>query len=302
MPAAYDLAPAVEEGFRTCGSTYNCLEVAAASLVAFVAWAGLSTFVLFSPQVNVRAAVAALSEEYRRVEDEQNALASFADRVGSVAASMPVAAQANTVGTAVARSQSGGGGMSEVRCAYEETVMSVDHYEDDYGEPLAEHLASEFGENVAGAVVTSDSVSPPLKQALIAGCREGRAQRDQYLEGLSREEHHLQEAGSQFEQSSQVCAELDGDRLRRRPFDDLYERIERLDDERETVRSTLEARQHHLHEGVRFGWERQNAESVYRYLYGDLDVTYPVLVDGTRLLTEMREVEHRLLTGLTAKT
>lgn len=302
MPAAYDLAPAVEEGFRTCGSTYGCLEVAAASMLALVAWAGLSTFVLFSPQLNIRAAVAALSEEYRRVEDEQSALAAFADRLGSVATSTQMAAQANAVGTAVTRTQGGGGGMNQVRRAYQETVMSVDHYEDDYGEPLAEHLAGEFGENVAGAVVTGDGVSPPLKQALVAGSEEGRAQRDQYLEALSREERHLQEAGSQFEQSAQVCAELDGNRLRRRPFDDLRERLERLDAERETVQSTLEDRQRHLQEGVRFGWERQDAESVYRYLYDDLDVTYPALADGTRLLTRMREVEHRLLTGLTAKT
>lgn len=301
MPSAYNLAPAVDEGFRTCGSTFGCFEVVVASLLAFVAWAGFTTFVLFSPQVNIRAAVAALSEEYRRVEDEQNALAGFASRIGGIAASTQMTAQANAVGTTVTKVQ-GGGGMSEVRRAYEETMMSVDHYEEDYDEPLGVHLASEFGENVAGAVVTSDSVSPPLKQALIAGSKEGQAQRDQYLKGLAREEKHLQEAGSQFDASATVCSEVDGNRLRRRPFDELRDRIERLDAERETVQSTLEARQQHLQEGVRFGWERQDSESVYRYLYEDLDVTYPVLVDGTRLLSRMREVEHRLLTGLTAKT
>ena len=303
MPAAYDLAPAVEEGLRTCGSAYGCLELGAAAVVAFVVWAGLSTFVLFSPQVNVRAAVAALKEEYVRVEDEQRALSAFADRIRHVATSNSMAAQTNTVGTTVAMVDgSNGGEMSQVRRAYEETVMSVDHYEEDYDEPLAEHLAGEFGENVAGAVVTSDGVTPQLQHAIVAGCREGRTQRDQYLAGLEREERYLREAGEQFEASAEVCEAVDGNRLRRRSFDDLRDRIERLDVEVETVATTLKERQRHLQEGVKFGWERRDTESVYRYLYEDLDVTYPVLADGTALLGEMREVDHRLLTALTART
>lgn len=303
MPAAYDLAPAVEEGFRTCGSAYGCFEVATASVLLLVAWLGLSTFMLFSPQVNIRAAAAAIEEEYTRVEDEQTALSRFAERISRVTASQPMAAQANAIGTTVQLTNSGGGtGMGEVRRAYENTVMAVDHYEEDYDESLPEHLASEFGENVAGAVVTGDGLTPQLKQALVTGCQEGHAQRTQYLEGLDREERQLEKMGEQFESAAELVDEVDGRRLRRRPFDDLRDRIDRLDGQRAAVATTLEERQRHLQEGVQFGWERRDSESVYRYLYEDLDVTYPVLADGTRLLSHMRDVEHRLLTALTART
>lgn len=304
MPAAYDLAPAVEEGFRTCGTAHGCFEVAVTSILLFVAWAGLSTFVLFSPQVNIRAAVRAIDDEYGRVEDEQTALARFADRISRITASQPAAARANAVGTNVQFvEQSGGGGaMAEVKSAYEETVMAVAHYEEDYDEPLPKHLASEFGENVAGAVVTGDDLTPQLKQALSAGCQEGRAQRDQYLEGLRREEEQLEQMVDQFGRAASVTDEVDGRRLRRRPFEDLCERIDRLDTQRAAVSTTLEDRQRHVQEGVQFGWERRDTESVYRYLYEGLDVTYPALADGARLLDHMRDVEHRLMTALTART
>lgn len=303
MPTAYNLAPAVEEGFRSCGSTYGCFEVAAVSTLLLLAWAGLSTFVLFAPQVNIRDAIAAIDDEYHRVEDEQSALARFADRISRATASHPASAQANAVGTTVQLVESGGGsGMAEVQRAYEETVMAVDHFEEDYDEPLPKHLASEFGENVAGAVVTGSNLTPQLQQALVAGCQEGRAQRDQYLEGLRREEQRLERMGEQFESAATVTDEVDGRRLRRRPFDELRDRIDRLDGQRAAVTTTLEDRQRHLQEGVQFGWERRDAESVYRYLYDDMDVTYPVLADGTRLLEHMRDVEHRLLTALTART
>jgi hypothetical protein len=304
MPAAYDLAPAVEEGFRTCGTTYGCFEVAVASVLLFVAWAGLSTFVLFSPHVNIRAAVAAIDDEYGRVEDEQTALSRFAQRLSRISTAQPMAAQANAVGNTVqfVERSGAGGGMADVRRAYEETVMAVDHYEEDYNEPLPEHLASEFGENVAGTVVASSDLSPQLKQALVSGCQEGRAQRDQYLEGLRREETQLEQMAEQFERAAALTDEVDGQRLRRRPFEDLQDRLDRLDTQRAAVATTLDDRQKHLQEGVRFGWERRDADSVYRYLYEDLDVTYPVLADGTRLLDHMRDVEHRLLTALTART
>lgn len=300
MPSAYDLAPEVGQGFQSCGSALGCLEVATASLLVVLVWAGFSTFMLFSPQVNVRDAVAALRSEYARVEDERTAFAAFSDRLETIPAAHPMAAQVNTVGTTM--SANTGGEMAHVLCAYEETVMAVDHYEEDYGEPLAQHLAVEFGENVAGAVTTNDSVSPQLKQALIANSQDSRAQRQQYLNSLERERRQLTRAGESFESLADVCADVDGDRLRRRPFDELQDRLGRLAAAQHRLRDVLQERQQQLHQGVKFGWERRDAESVYRYLYQELDVTYPVLADGTRLAERMREVEHKLVTALTART
>ncbi|MFC6736201.1 hypothetical protein ACFQEQ_08120, partial [Halolamina salina] len=87
-------------------------------------------------------------------------------------------------------------------------------------------------------------------------------------------------------------------------FDDPRDygaRFECLDETRESLEATLARRQEQIQEGVTFGWQREDSESVYRYLYRDLDATYPVLADGTRVLARMDDVESRITTALTAQ-
>lgn len=53
-----------------------------------------------------------------------------------------------------------------VRDLYRETVMSVDHYETEYDEPLETNLMAELGPDLATAVTTTETLDPPLQQAL----------------------------------------------------------------------------------------------------------------------------------------
>jgi hypothetical protein len=94
---------------------------------------------------------------------------------------------------------------------------------------------------------------------------------------------------------------LDGNRLRLQSFEDLRARFDRLDETRESLETALSRRQVQIHEGVTFGWQRRDSESVYRYLYRDMDATYPVLADGARVLARIDDVESRITTALTAQ-
>lgn len=303
MPTTYSLREEVEYGLQTCHSTFGCFETVAVSLLAMLAWAGFSAGLLFAPRTNVRGALAAVRGECDSVAAERDAFARFADRLEELPTTQLQggAVRGAGIGVASTTSRPTSDGMTAVEEAYRETVMAVDHYERDYGEPFPRHLAAEFGEEVAGAVVANDQLTPQVKSALLTGAREGQRQREQYLDTMEREREQLQEANQLFGRVVDCCESVDGDRLRRQPFEELQGRLERLYAERDRLTESLEDRQKQLHRGITFGWDRRDAESVYRYLYADLEATYPVLADGSTLLERMKDVETRLTTAVTAR-
>ncbi|NHX36594.1 MULTISPECIES: DUF7260 family protein [Halolamina] len=301
MPASYSLAPRIEGEVAACSGAFGCLEALAGSLVGLVLWAGLATGLLFAPRANVRAALEALRVEYEAITAEQDALEAFVSRVEQLSPSGPKSTvEAGGVGV-VGATTGRAGGMGEVRTAYRETVMDVPHYDRDYDESFPVNIANEFGDGVASAVLANDALSPRVKGAVIASAREGLASRNRYLDTLDRERERLDEAGTALEDAAARCDAVDGRRLRRRSFDDLQQRYERLETARDSLASTLDRRQEQIQDGIAFGWQRRDSESVYRYLYQDIDATYPVLADGTRVLERIDAVEHRLTTALTAQ-
>lgn len=301
MPASYSLAPEVQSGVAACSGAFGCLEAVAGSVLGVLLWTGLSTGVLFAPQANVREALAAIRRECEAIAAEQDALTAFATEVEELSATGPTRTVDGGAVGVVSATNSQPRGMAKLRRAYRETVMAVGHYEQDYGEPLPENLANELGDGVAGAVLTNDVLSPQIKRAVLSSAEEGHTRRGGYLDTLDRERERLSAAGERLDDAAARCVAVDGDRLRRRPFGELQDRFARLDDEREALASTLQARQEQLQEGVTFGWQRRDSESVYRYLYRDIDATYPVLADGARVLARMDGVERRLTTALTAR-
>lgn len=303
MPTKHGLPNNVEQGIQTCNTTFGCFEVAVVSLLAMLAWAGFSTGLLFAPRANVRGALTAVQAECESVAAEHEALARFVDRLEELPTTQlqGTSVQGAGIGVASTTSPPPTDGMAAVEEAYRETVMAVDHYEQDYGEPFAQHLATEFGEEIAGAVVANARLTPQVKSVLLTAAREAQRQREKYLETMEREREQLQEAETLLGTVGDRCEEVDGQRLRRRSFEELQRRLEQLFDERKRLTTTLEDRQDQLHNGVVFGWDRRDAESVYRYLYADIDATYPVLADGMALLERMKEIESRLTTAVTAR-
>ena len=247
--------------------------------------------------------MAALQRESAAVSAERDALKQFADRLQEIPAVQLQAPTVQGAGVSVASaaSQQSTNGMAAIEDAYRETVMAVPHYEEDYAEPFAEHFAGEFGDEVAGAVLTNDRLTPQVKAVLLSEVRERRRQRSEYIEALTREEGHLREADSLLVEINEQTNDVDGKRLRRLTFEQLSDRIETLDGQRDRLADALEDRQDRLRKGVTFGWERRDSESVYQFLYRDVDATYPVLADGSELLCKLKDVESRLITALTAK-
>ena len=161
---------------------------------------------------HVRSAIAVVETDHERTTTERDAFASFLHRISDFSVSsadlQPNRAQQPSTQTLVtpetakhAESQ-----LARVRSAYRGTVMSVPHYDEDYGDSLPESLAEEFSPEVATAVLTGDQLTPHLRSRLIDATHHAREGRHALLQGLEDERNALNTAD---ENLTRLGADLD---------------------------------------------------------------------------------------------
>jgi hypothetical protein len=241
----------------------------------------------------IDAALDAVADERATIRDEYEALAAFDRRVAdlstvSVSPGPPL----------VADPQPSGQGLTRLRTAYSETVMSTPHYEAEYGDTVAESLAAEFGDDLAAALTGGTALTPELRGAVRAAAEAAQQEREGFLDVLDREADSLAAAADDVAAVETRLDSLDGRPLSTRSFDDLHDLWSTLGD--------LEARV----DGV--GMRRQETIRGHRndlpgvpadlseYLYHDLSASYPVLAAladlGSRIECARRRVERALAT------
>ncbi|MFB6102090.1 MAG: hypothetical protein ABEJ73_05940 [Haloplanus sp.] len=86
--------------------------------------------------------------------------------------------------------------MEQVRAAYRDTVMDTPHYHDVYREALVEHMAGEFGADVAEGVRADSSVAftSPYKEALMTSTTGAVNRREAFVDTLNDEADSIDRA------------------------------------------------------------------------------------------------------------
>jgi hypothetical protein len=264
--------------------------------LSFFALAALS----FIPEAR-----AVVREERTRADAERTAFERFARRVAqmdagparSPAASTGLSGPGPEMGTIVL---SGGEDdrLTGVRRAYRETVMAVDHYEEEYDEPLSTNLAAEFGDGVATAVMGADTFTPALKDTLVDSAESARDRRQGLVRALDCEAETLREAASTLR-----CAETTAEEANTGPtislsFEDLMERWSRLYETEQTCEQLLAEQQQDLHSNYGVAPRLDGPASLHEYLYDDQSYTHPVLAEGAQVLDQVRTAQTRTSTAL----
>jgi hypothetical protein len=129
--------------------------------------------------------------EHRLLRDERAALESFSARLENiepkaVSYSSPRPGAVRTPG-----SPAGGERLAAVRDAYRETVMSVNHYDEEYGESFEQHVYNEFGPDLAAALERGSMFPSPVHRRLQTGVAEAVEGRTRVLELLATERDGL---------------------------------------------------------------------------------------------------------------
>lgn len=292
---------AVEE---VCGPALGCAPADVLGELLVLAVTGLvAVFVLAAIQ-RVSAARAEVAEERSRTATEQDAFARFARQVARLDPSRPAPQTTRADGMGVAAAVSSHSppdrGLEAVREAYRATVMAMPHYEEEYDESMARHMREEFGGEVATAVSDGPGLTPELRQALMDRAREAAIERDRLMRRLDREAESLDAADDQLASITAELEAAEGSSLDELGFERLVDEWNRLGELESRVSRLLGRRQETLGSNGLSG-RGAGQQSLYEYLYADLDTTFPILSDGSVLADRVKGARSRVLAALTAR-
>ncbi|WP_058366978.1 DUF7260 family protein, partial [Haloparvum sedimenti] len=150
------------------------------------------------------AARRALRVERRKIVDEREAFEAFRDRLGRIAAEATPAR-----GPPLRyRADPAGRGLRAVKVAYEETVMSVPHFVDDYDETYEASVEAEFGADLALVLTGRSALDDRSKRTLIDRTETAIEEREVFLETLDAEADSLDRSASALAPFREAVADL----------------------------------------------------------------------------------------------
>jgi hypothetical protein len=254
----------------------------------------------------IRRARTVLAAERERTAAERDAFEAFERRVGALSPQRPdrsggPGALARSLS---AESDGSSSPLDRVREAYRETILALDHYEEEYGESMIENLTAEFGAELGCAVAGSGVFTAELKTALVAGAREAAARRATFVTVIDEERNALEAAARELRDVGEAMAELDLDSIgrtdERLSFGSLRETRECLRALGGRCEDLAESRQTSLRAPRAGGqWRRDDDTSLNEYFYAGLEVTHPILADASEAAAALREAQRRIERTLT---
>ena len=281
-----------------CRSSLACGGVDLAT-IALISITAVLALLLFAAIVHVWDAETLLDAELRRLAAERDAFSEFGRRVADIEAAETSAAVQTTGGLVTTTRTITDDRLDRVQDAYRETVMGVGHYDEDYGEPLAENLAAEFGDGVAVAVVDGNEFTPQLKAALMQSAQEATRQRASFISTLESEAESLAEAASILEGVEEERASLAEAPMPSRSYEELVGDWHRLGQLRDRCGRLVSDRQRRLRE-LSAALPPGSGE-LHEYLYDELPVSHPVLADAAALSESVAELRGRVLKSVTRR-
>lgn len=288
----------------TCSNVVDCAVTNPdpVALAMLVAAAGAFVLFLTLAIAHITEARSLLEEERVRIADEAEAFATFARRVADVeTATTPVADGGHTATTALGTGPPGDG-IERVREAYRDTVMSVPHYEREYGESLPRNMGLEFGEDVAVAVDEGGDLTPQLQATLVDRSRTAHRQRVALMGQLETEAEALDAAEATLGRCRRTADRLDDDALERYGYDELLAEWRLLEDRKDDAEAVLTERQGTLQDRDRETATHHDGPTFEQYLYGPMETTHPVLAAGTSVVDRLDDAGHRVVRALASRT
>lgn len=217
------------------------------------------------------------------LECEIKAFEAFCDRLDRLDST--VSASPAIEGGVVATSPMQGLDPEAVRTAYRDTVLAVEHYDREYGEPLLEHVESEFGPDVR-AVFAAAAPIPSVQRDAVAGAVEEAVDRRRRVRGaLVRELDSLTSVADRLGDVERRFHALTGDAARhpgghRAELEALAETCEAIAVERQ---STIHERPTPRLSGI-------GQRSLVAYLYGANDHRFPALVEVANVAARIARI------------
>lgn len=242
----------------------------------------------------VQEAIEIVIEEHDRTRAERDAFEAFREQVDEVSADRG-GRMMSTLRSVAPRTATTPEGLHRVRQAYRDTVMYVDHYEEDYGDTIDESLAEEFGTDLAAQIRPDGSFSPLVKRQLATAAEQCRQERENFLSTLDDERDALEAAQGTLEDVRTDLEHATARLISDFSLDGLISIHSHLEETERRCEALLEERQRQRVDGhAEVDAPRTTVKDLQTYLYQPLAVTYPVLSETTALVARVRRVRERI--------
>jgi hypothetical protein len=230
----------------------------------------------------IREALSTVEAEKAISDREITAFKSFVRRVRDLDATVQ-AGSSGTGGVMVSATYRGFD-PDAIRAAYRDTVLSMPHYEQEYAEPLLEHVENELGPAV-GVIIESASPIPPVQRNLVLSAVEDSiSRREQFSQLLSNESDSLSEVETRLSDIERHFHQLDsetpaGCRTLKHDLESLLESCEDLAADRQ---EDIHRRSSPRIAGI-------GERSLVAYLYGVREHKFPALVEIADVAAQINE-------------
>lgn len=222
------------------------------------------------------AAKTAIEREQAQLRQEREAFDRFVSEVKTISVQTDTTGGVSPV--LVGNATANGSQLRDVRTAYRNTVMEIDHFEREYGEGLCENMQLELSEDVTSAVTDGYQFSQPLKQAVIQQSIRARDRRESVLDLIDTERESLERTEEGLREiDASVDPECTPTPL---SFADLFDRHRGCQRSLARYDRLVRDRQRDIHSNERSGLKFEHP-CLQRYLYDTLEVDYPVLATLT---------------------
>lgn len=248
----------------------------------------------------IEQALAAVDSELEIATTEKRAFERFRSRLSTVDPSPQqektgVPATGGSVIPVGGRStETGRTSLQRVRTAYRETVMSVPHFDAEYGDSLRENVAIEFGVDIASQVTGDGQLTQMLREALLAGAASKVDEREEYERILRRERESLREVHAGLADCEQRAHAL-GDAATEAQGDELIDHDARFAALEETCDDLAAERQRVIHGRGESRISGITGDSLAGLLYADLETTCPALREIARCVDTIQSHRRRCL-------
>lgn len=166
--------------------------------------------------------------------------------------------------------------LNSIQSAYEETVMDLPFYHDEYNDSYTESIRAEFGTEIATALSSAACFGANVEKALLDRIATIRSERKKHIETCNREYNSIKTASNVLIPVDEQLSAHEATLISAEPVDESEMEYSRLSAIYDRCEAVAEKRQKTIHQQYKSYTSRTDAD-IYMYLYDSLDVTYPIL-------------------------
>ncbi|WP_114578391.1 hypothetical protein [Saliphagus sp. LR7] len=178
--------------------------------------------------------------------------------------------------------------------------MSVSHYEEMYGEALAENVSKELNPEIAAVLENDTPLTQELCQYASALAHEAQTQREQFKETIINETQSLEIAEEELHAIESALEEMNVRILSEQSYIELERVWEQLDELQDRTEAISKERQERVH-AIVVDMRSNGPITLQTYLYQPLSTSFPVLAECTDTLRKILMAKSSVIDSLTRR-